>query len=410
MIVTVFGLGKLGLPLAISLARGGNKVVGVDKSNSLLESLRHGEVNSQERDLQSQFNNFKSNFILFTSDYNQALSQSSTSIIIVNSQLGADGYSSKVVEECISEIAKTIKAKGIFQNIVLSSTVLPGTSQRLVSIIESFQLVVDKDFSFSYVPDFIKLGSALDDFANPDFVLVGSNSETAFQNSLKLWSSFVTFDTKFRQTSLEEAEIVKICLNAYLVSKISFANFVNLALQNRSELNAKNILEIVGLDRRIGGSFFKPGAPYGGTCFPRDAIAFQVWAERMGLTAKHIAFAEELNKQYEEVLAIELLKYDSVAILGFTFKEGSQVTQGSPSFQIASKICGQVTNLKIYDHFYTTFPSDILEKFNFVSGVDEAVAGAEVILIMHNDKSLVPKGNLYARVLDPWDVASTEDT
>lgn len=406
MKVSIFGLGKLGLPLMVSLARGGNKVVGVDKNQSLLEQLSIGVLASRENNLETEFHKYQSNLMLFTSDYLQALTQSDTSIIIVNSQLGPDGYSSKIVEECIAEIAQKIKILGKFQNIILSSTVLPGTSHRLISILESYQLVNNRDFTFSYVPDFIKLGSALYDFANPDFVIVGSNSESAFKNSVELWSTFVSFGTTFRNALLEEAEIVKICLNAYLVNKINFANFVNLLLLSRDDIDPKKVLEIVGLDKRIGGSFFQPGAPYGGTCFPRDAIAFQVWANQMGSKAEHIAFAEKFNAQFEDFLANELLTYKSVAILGFTFKEGSEVVDGSPAFRIASKIKSNVSNLKIYDHFYQTFPKEVLNQFFFVPSIEQAVDGAEAILIMHNDSNLVPKVSNQVRILNPWHLPS----
>jgi UDPglucose 6-dehydrogenase len=270
--------------------------------------------------------------------------------------------------------------------------------------LEDFGLVQNIDFTFAYIPDFIKLGSALIDFQNPDFVLIGSrDSENALPGRY-LWNSFVHSDTVCREVSVLEAEIVKICLNAYLVSKINFANFVNLALFNESGVNPRRILEIVGLDKRIGQSFLLPGTPYGGTCFPRDATAFQFWAKQLGLDAKHIAFSEAFNKDFEDFFVRELSKFKNVAILGFSFKEGTNVLTGSPSLKIAEQLVMKEVSLRIFDRFYNSYPRDILDKYFFCESVEDATKNVEAVLIMHNDPRLHPSADCQASIFDPWHI------
>ena len=275
MKISFIGAGKLGLPLASILAKN-NKILLIDKNKNLISALTEKKYHFNEKDLNQLLNNNYSNFIDFTSSYEHIFSKTTHTIILVNTQLGSDGYSDELVLDVINELCtfykEDIKKRHHF---ILSSTVLPGTINKLINVIEeSTGKKYIEDFDFSYVPDFVKLGSVINDFKNPEFFLIGTKTNNAFEEVLQIWENVHENNTPIKKLSLEETEIAKVSLNAYIVNKISFANFLQLICDNL-DIDAKNITDVIGLDSRIGNKFFSPGAPYGGTCFPRYSLAFE---------------------------------------------------------------------------------------------------------------------------------------
>ena len=211
---------------------------------------------------------------------------------------------------------------------------LPGTINKLINVIEeSTGKKYIEDFDFSYVPDFVKLGSVINDFKNPEFFLIGTKTNNAFEEVLQIWENVHENNTPIKKLSLEETEIAKVSLNAYIVNKISFANFLQLICDNL-DIDAKNITDVIGLDSRIGNKFFSPGAPYGGTCFPRDALAFEKFANDHNYNALNMEFSKSVNLSVLENLYKQLEKFNKVSIFGVSFKQDTDVLVGSPSIDL----------------------------------------------------------------------------
>ena len=172
------------------------------------------------------------------------------------------------------------------------------------SIVDEFIPLIERetgfsypeDFGICYVPDFVALGSVLRDFQNPDFLLVGSNDKRSYEVARTLYSHVVSAQVPVRNLSIEEAEIAKVSLNAYICTKISFANFLGQVAEHFTNVDVDNITSTLGLDRRIGSRYFKAGAPFGGTCFPRDTWAFKRMANSVGLVAGQIESSNEINQ------------------------------------------------------------------------------------------------------------------
>ena len=169
MNVSFIGLGKLGLPLACCLAESGNKILGVDKNEYVLDKLNHQELPFYEPGLESIFPH--PNFIGFTDSYSRAVEETDASIILVNTQLGDSGYLDEFVESALTDLAVNLKRSDKdYHLIVLSSTVLPGSIARLIHLVEKISGRKYKEgFGFSYVPDFVRLGNVIYDFKNPEF-------------------------------------------------------------------------------------------------------------------------------------------------------------------------------------------------------------------------------------------------
>ena len=208
MNVSFVGLGKLGLPLACCLRMVVEIKFGVDKNEYILDMLNNQELPFYEPGLTDIFPH--NNFIGFTDSYKRAVEETDATIILVNTQLGDTGYSAEFVESALTDLAVNLKrSTKKYHLIILSSTVLPGTIQKLIHLLEKISgKKYQEDFGFSYVPDFVRLGKVIYDFKNPEFFLIGANNQRDVDITKSIWKNF--HDNKPLKTlTLEEAEVSK---------------------------------------------------------------------------------------------------------------------------------------------------------------------------------------------------------
>ena len=406
MKISFIGAGKLGLPLASILAKN-NKILLIDKNKNLISALTEKKYHFNEKDLNQLLNNNYSNFIDFTSSYEHIFSKTTHTIILVNTQLGSDGYSDELVLDVINELCtfykEDIKKRHHF---ILSSTVLPGTINKLINVIEeSTGKKYIEDFDFSYVPDFVKLGSVINDFKNPEFFLIGTKTNNAFEEVLQIWENVHENNTPIKKLSLEETEIAKVSLNAYIVNKISFANFLQLICDNL-DIDAKNITDVIGLDSRIGNKFFSPGAPYGGTCFPRDALAFEKFANDHNYNALNMEFSKSVNLSVLENLYKQLEKFNKVSIFGVSFKQDTDVLVGSPSIDLIRLLIKNNKKVGYFDYIVKDLGVEGLDSILSHHDPQIIIDKSEAIVLMHNDKRFQNLNFNDVKVFDPWRVLS----
>lgn len=392
-VISFIGLGKLGLPLACCLAIGGNKVLGVDKNEHVLSLLSRGELPFYEPGLKERFGN--PGLYDFTDSYSRAVEETDASIVLVNTQLGDNGYSSELVECVVSDLAVNLKKSGkSYHLIIISSTVLPGTLRKLIGIVENVSgRKFGEGFGLTHVPDFVKLGSVIHDFENPEFFLIGGENQRDIDLTKEIWSKIHKNNPPCNILTLEEAEIAKISLNAYIVSKITFANFLGVLCDGMDNVNVHNITRVIGQDKRISPYFFGSGAPYGGTCFPRDAAAFIKFAKDRGHLAKSLTFSEEINELVYSKLLETASEYNSIGILGLSFKKDSPVIVSSPSFRLLKDL--QKLGKVVKFHDFCEIPG-------YPSEPIESVINSDVTFIMHPDSRY--KNNNYNNVVDVWGI------
>jgi UDPglucose 6-dehydrogenase len=409
MNISFIGLGKLGLPLACCLAKSGNKVLGVDKNAYFIDKLNNQQLPFYETGLDEIFPN--PNFIGFTDSYEKIVNETDATIILVNTQSEDGGYSSSLVENVLTEFSLHLKNSSKETHlIVLSSTVLPGTISKLIELVESISgRKYGEGFGFAYVPDFVKLGSVIKDFKNPEFFMIGANNMEDIVAVQSIWYRFHDNDPPRKILTLEEAEIAKVALNAYIVNKITFANFLGELCDGLENVNVHNITNTIGLDKRISPYFFGYGTPYGGTCFPRDTTAFVTFAEDRGKVAKNLIFAEEVNEMVYKGLLNKLKNYQKIGILGVSFKPNSPVTIGSPSVTLIKDLTSYGKELYCHDFIGETFDNlqffhDI--KVNFILDIQECINNSEVVVIMHPDNKYNDFDFTDVEVLDNWRIVN----
>lgn len=396
MKISFIGLGKLGLPLACCLAESGNSVLGVDKNEYVLSLLKSGKTPFYEPGLLNIFPNL--NLYDFTDSYKRAIEETDASIILVNTQLGDNGYSSELVENSVTDLAINLKlSKKDYHLIIVSSTVLSGTLRNIIKIVENISgRKFGLGFGLTHVPDFVKLGSVIHDFRNPEFFLIGGEHKKDIELTREIWSKIHQNNPNFNILTLEEAEIAKISLNAYIVNKITFANFLGLLCRDMENVNVHNITKVIGQDKRISPYFFGSGAPYGGTCFPRDATAFIKFSKDRGILAENLVFSEKVNEMAYAFLLEEAKKYNSIGVLGLSFKKDSPVIIGSPGYRLYSDLLKLNKSVKFHD--FCDIPGEVSES------VESVISSSEIIFIMHPDSRYKNCNYKSKKVIDIWGI------
>ena len=408
MNVSFVGLGKLGLPLACCLAKSGNKILGIDKNEYILEKLSNNELPFYETGLSKIFPHV--NFIGFTDSYARAIQETDASIILVNTQLGDSGYSAEFVESALTDLSLNLKKSDKnYHLFVLSSTVLPGTIKKLICLIEKISgRKYGIGFGFSYVPDFVKLGNVIKDFLSPEFFLIGANNMEDIVLTQSIWYRFHKNDPPKKVLTLEESEIAKVALNAFIVNKITFANFLGQLCDGLENVNVHNITSTISLDKRISPHFFGYGTPYGGTCFPRDVSAFIKFSQNRGKNAKHLKFSDEVNESIHDDLFRKCDGYKKIGILGVSFKPSSPVVIGSPSVKLIERLLEQKSTIFVYDEIQETYNNlnGILDSIIICNSDQECVDKSDVIVVMHPNKKFSSLDFSNKKVVDFWGIIS----
>ena len=410
MNVSFVGLGKLGLPLACCLAKAGNRVLGVDKNEYVLDKLNKQELPFYEPGLSQIFPH--TNFFGFTDSYSRAINETEATIVLVNTQLGDTGYSAEFVESALTDLAVNLKKSDKdYHCIILSSTVLPGTIAKLISLVEKISgRKFEEGFGFAYVPDFVRLGNVIKDFMNPEFFLVGANNWEDAGIAHGIFGNLHQNNPPKKYLTLEETEVAKVALNAFIVNKITFANFLGECCDGMKNVDVHRITDTIGIDKRISPHFFGYGTPFGGTCFPRDTSAFIKFASDRGKEAKHLEFANEVNENVYQSLLDRCSKYPTVGIIGVSFKPNSPVTIGSPSARLITDLAKMGKEIYAFD--------ELDETFNILNGLNdlihkcvspqEAIDMSAVCVFMHPTKKYATLKVEGKELVDNWGIFSSE--
>ena len=393
--ISFIGLGKLGLPLSTIFAKNNVPVLGVDVNVDLIDKLDRDETPFIEDGLDECLLLAKNN-IEYTISYDRIMNETDVSVMLVNTQIG-DTYSSSIVESVIKGLcAELVKSDKDYHLFILSSTVMPGEIRdNLIPMIEELTgRELNKGFGFSYVPDVVKLGSVIKDFENPDVVIVGSSDDRSGKITRDLYDKFPKNNPPVVEMTLEEAEISKVTLNAYLVSKISFANFISNICESVDNVNVDNITNAIGHHKPIGHLFLKGGLSFGGTCFPRDTKAFIKFSESVGHNASHIIATDDINKKQDLNLSkiVNTIDKESISVLGLSFKPNTPVLTESPSIKLVKQLLIKGKTVNVYDSLcvddvkdeFSGWPYSNMRdkiKINYFKSIKECFQAGELVII-----------------------------
>ena len=410
--ISFVGLGKLGLPLATNFAIYGKKVLAIDLNESLLDKLSNKQAPWIEPGLEENIVKAEKN-ITYTNSYSFT-PLSKTTIILVNTpSVERDGsFSNEYVISALLSICEALKAsRKESHNFVLSSTVMPGSiANEFIPLIENtLGWTLGKEFNFSYVPDFVAIGNVINDFRDPDFILVGANTDEVAQDTFQLYSCMLKLAPPTSRVNLQEAELAKVALNAYITTKISFANYLGILADKLPNVNVDNVTEAIGQDRRIGTRYFKAGAPYGGTCFPRDTWAFLKVSNKVGMFAEQMAANEKINNDTLDWISSKLGDGKIVGLVGLGFKPGTSVTTEGLAEKLLKMNKLSNKEIVVYDTYSDSYNNissgGNIATINIATDLEDLCETADTIILCNGDSSYDYKkipSNL--NIIDPWRV------
>ncbi|MFW5487299.1 MAG: nucleotide sugar dehydrogenase [Desulfovibrio sp.] len=357
MKLSVIGLGKLGLCTACCLARAGYEVVGMDIRDAYVEGLRQGQIPFHEAGLDVLLAEVKGNLHL-TTDMAEAVERTDAALIIVPTPSTEDGsFSNEYLVRVFEGLAPALKAKDSFFVVDVVSTVMPLSSDKeLIPLLEELSgKQMGKDIGYAYNPEFIAIGSVIQNFLYPDLVLIGESDSRTGSLMQEVYEKTCDNTPVICRTSVVNAEIAKLSINCYCTMKISFANNLSLLCENIPGADAHEIAALIGNDTRIGTKYIRPGLGFGGPCFPRDNEAFIRCAELAGTKAPIQESVVAVNNSMVDVFVERIHKAVSapdgvVALLGLSYKPETYLTERSQSLDIARELTRRYPRLTVRVH------------------------------------------------------------
>ncbi len=291
MKIAVVGSGYVGLVAGACFADSGTEVVCVDVDEAKLEKLRRGEVPFFEPGLAAMVQRNWPDRLSFSSNLEESISGRQAVFIAVGTPPNEDGSADlRYVLKVAEDVARLAKHRLV---LVLKSTVPVGTNAKVRAVVEKF---ATHPIAVVSNPEFLKEGDAINDFAKPDRIVIGTDDEDAFETLRRLYAPFNRQRDRLQRMSPESAEIVKYASNAMLATKISFMNEVA-RLCDAAGGDVEDVRIAVGSDRRIGFQFLYPGLGFGGSCFPKDTRALVQTGQEFGVEMGVVAAAISANRQ-----------------------------------------------------------------------------------------------------------------
>ncbi len=356
MNITVVGSGYVGLVSGTCFAEMGNHVTCIDIDQKKINQLKDGIIPIYEPGLEAMvLKNVKNGSLHFSSNLEDGLKKSKVVFIAVGTPMGEDGSADlQYVLSVASEIGKKLDRPMI---VVDKSTVPVGTADKVSEEIHKELRKRKKDIEYHVVsnPEFLKEGAAIQDFMKPDRIVIGADSEMAFETMRDLYAPFTHNHDRMIEMDIRSAEMTKYVANAMLATKISFMN----EIANICELVDADVNQVrigIGSDSRIGYSFIYPGSGYGGSCFPKDVKALKKIAENEGYQAELISSVEAVNNRQKLVIAEKVVRRfgenlsgKTFAIWGLAFKPGTDDMREAPAIYIANELVKRGAKIKAYD-------------------------------------------------------------
>ncbi len=400
MHIAIIGTGYVGLVTGACFAEFGVSVTCVDRDEKKIKSLKRGIVPFYEPGLEELVQrNIKEGRLNFTTSIAEAVDSSLVIFIAVGTPPRGDGSTDlKYVEDVAREIAANLNG---YKVIVTKSTVPVGTGERIRKIIskelkaKSYRSCRNSlggqvsaiNFDIVSNPEFLREGSAIEDFMRPNRVVIGANSQQAIAIMKDLYKPLYLIETPFVITNIETAELIKYASNSFLATKISFINEIaNLCEKVGADVHM--VAKGIGLDGRIGPKFLHPGPGFGGSCLPKDTKALLKVAVDNNIELNIVNAVVRANERQRELMikkikdAMGLLKDKTIAILGLSFKPNTDDIREAPSIYIIKGLLKERAKIKAYDPVSMKAAKKVLPEITYCKDPYEAVKGADALVIV----------------------------
>ncbi len=381
MNITIIGTGFVGVVSAAVYASFGHQVVGLDVDENKITKLKKSEVPFFEPNLESLLKEQQAEGKLkFTTNYETAISQADLIIVAVGTPSAPDGQADlKYVIAASESMAPHLKPDAI---VAIKSTVPPGTLNKVEAAIKAKTQV---HFFTASLPEFLKEGTAVEDTLHPDRVVIGATDESVFETLVELHRPLNCPIVKITPAS---AQMAKYAANTYLATRITFINqMADLCEKNGADV--QELIQAIGLDRRIGRHYWYPGFGYGGSCFPKDVKELAAYSRSVGEGNNLFNKVNELNEsridrlmdQYDQMIGGWENK--TVAILGLSFKPNTDDMREAPSIKIIDCLKSKSSQIRGFDPKALSVVDYFIKPDSNISyhqNIKDACLGADVIM------------------------------
>lgn len=393
--VCIIGTGYVGLVTGACLSELGHSVVCVDTDCAKIERLRKGDIPIFEPGLSELVAaNVGRGLLHFTTDFGEGVARGTDILFIAvgtPTSANGDGVNLDYVYAAVEQVARALAARppaaDQFTVIVTKSTVPAGTSWKVADIIG--RCVPRHQFAVASNPEFLREGNAIEDFMEPDRIVIGSDSERARKLLEDLYMALTRKGRPLVVTStVETAELIKYAANAFLATKVTFIN----ELARLCEAAGADVQELalgVGLDRRIGTDFFAAGPGFGGSCFPKDLRALTKTANDFGSPTEIVETVLRVNDRHKQLMVRKIrtalggdLAGQRIGILGLAFKANTDDMRDAPALTIVPQLRSEGAELIAYDPEAHRQARKFLPDLRLADSVEEAVSGADAALIL----------------------------
>lgn len=393
-VISIFGMGYVGLTMAACFASRGFKVIGVEINDEKIRAINRGQSPIHEPDLDRFLREAVQNGLLScTSDHCNAIRETNASFIAVSTPLATDGNASlEQVKEVSKHIGEGLKRKQGYHLVTVKSTVPPGTTEGYIKkIIEADSgKRCGIDFGLCANPEFLREGSAIQDVLNQDRIIIGEfdkRSGDALENLYR--KVHANHMPPLIRTNPVNAELVKFANNAFLATKISLINTIANICEKIPKADVAVVAKGMGLDKRVGRQFLNAGLGYGGSCLPKDIKALIAFSKGLGYNPTVFNAVEELNK-VQPYKAVELcktilgnLKGKRVAILGLAFKPNTDDMREAVSIKIINRFLDEGANVVAYDPIAVNNAKIIFDnKIDYANSAKMCIKNANCCIIV----------------------------
>jgi len=384
MKITIIGTGYVGLVTGACFADLGNHVYCVDNDQKKVQSLKKGKITIYEPGLEEMVKrNMKEERLFFSTSIKTGVKKSDLIFICVGTPSKENGEPDLVdLESVAHEIAKNMTS---YKLIVEKSTVPVETGEWLKRTINAFKKP-KVNFDVVSNPEFLREGTAIEDFMRPDRIVIGVESQKAEK---MLFDLYKPLGAPILATDIKSAEIIKHASNSFLATKISFINAISVICE-KAGADIKEVAKGVGLDKRIGPNFLDAGAGFGGSCFPKDLSAFIHIAEKMGYKFDLLWEVKRINEKQKDLILEKISKLlwnipgKTIGVLGLSFKPNTDDIRHAPAIDIIERLVEIGARIKAYDPKAMANVRKVLKKgaVSYSKDAYDAARGCDCLVVM----------------------------
>ena len=390
MRISIVGSGYVGTTIAACFADVGHSVVNVDIDEETVASLNDGRPPLHEPGLDDLVAEHAGDGLRATTDYD-AVTETDVTFLALPTPAEDDGHIDLSIMKAGARSLGAALAETEDPHVVVTkSTVVPTTTEEIIApiVAEESGMTVGDDLHVGMNPEFLREGTAVADFLDPDKVVLGAETDRARETLRGVFDPLVdrADDPPVIETGIAEAEMIKYANNGFLAAKISLANDIA-NICSEYDIDSEAVLSAIGLDHRIGSSFLGAGVGWGGSCFPKDVAAIIAAARDVGYDPAMLEAAVEVNDRQPVRLLERLREYVDpdgarVAVLGLAFKPGTDDVRNSRAIPLVEALSAAGTEIVGYDPVATDNFRDRYPDIDYADSVADALDGADAALVV----------------------------